>query len=79
VVQLKKALEDEIKSREVQLQDIRQKNAQQVEKVNVELDNAKKVRFALLTLFTFHRRLSVCAAALILHKVCHILTMFTES
>lgn len=44
VIQLKKALEDEVKSREVQLQDLRHKNTQQVEQVNVELDNAKKVR-----------------------------------
>ena len=45
VIQLKKALEDEIKSREEQLQEVRHKNTQQVEQVNVELDNAKKVRY----------------------------------
>ena len=50
VIQLKKALEDEVKSREVQLQDVRHKNTQQVEQVNVELDNAKKVRDMLLYL-----------------------------
>ena len=44
VLQLKKALEDEVKSREVQLQEVRHKNSQQVEQVNVELDSAKKVR-----------------------------------
>lgn len=45
VIQLKKALEDEVKSREVQLQEVRHKNTQQVEQVNVELDNAKKVGY----------------------------------
>lgn len=53
VIQLKKALEDEVKSREVQLQDLRHKNTQQVEQVNVELDNAKKVRDVLRTWFVF--------------------------
>ena len=56
VIQLKKALEDEVKSREVQLQDIRHKNTQQVEQVNVELDNAKKVRDILRTWFMFSTR-----------------------
>jgi len=49
VIQLKKALEDEVKSRETQLQDVRHKNTQQLEQVNVELDNTKKVRTALLS------------------------------
>lgn len=49
-MQLKKALEDEVKSRDVQLQELRHKNTQQVEQVNVELDNAKKVTFILFLL-----------------------------
>jgi len=52
VVQLKKSLEDEVKSRETQLQDIRHKNSQQLEQVNVELDNAKKVSDAFIPYFT---------------------------
>jgi myosin protein heavy chain len=44
VVQLKKALDDEVKARDVQLQEARQKHSQQIEQVNTELDNVKKVR-----------------------------------
>ena len=43
MVQLKKALDEEIKARDIQLQESRTKHSQQVEQVNVELDNAKKV------------------------------------
>ena len=50
VIQLKKALDDEVKSRENQLQEVRHKNTQQIEQVNVELDNAKKVIYSLLIL-----------------------------
>lgn len=43
VVQLKKSLDEELKVRDVQLQEARLKHAQQVEQVNTELDNVKKV------------------------------------
>ena len=43
VALLKKAIEEEAKNNEVQVQEIRQKCTQQVEQVNAELDTAKKV------------------------------------
>lgn len=44
VVQLKKVMDEELKARDIQLQEARQKHSQQVEQVNTELDNVKKVR-----------------------------------
>ena len=44
VVQLKRSMEDEAKTHEVQLQEIRHKHTIQVEEVNEQLDQAKKVR-----------------------------------
>lgn len=43
VVQLKKAMEDEAKDHETQLQDTRHKYGQQVEQINEQLEQAKKV------------------------------------
>jgi myosin heavy chain 9/10/11/14 len=44
VLQLKKALEEELKNNEAQLQETRHKHAQQLEQVTSELENTKKVR-----------------------------------
>lgn len=43
VVQLKKLIEDEGKNHEQQLQDVRHKHGQQVEQLNEQVDQAKKV------------------------------------
>ena len=43
VLQLKKVLEDDVKTHENQLQEIRHKYSQQTEQINDQLDQAKKV------------------------------------
>ena len=44
VVQLKRSLDDEVKAREAQMTDLRHRHGQQVEEVNEQLDQIKRVR-----------------------------------
>ena len=44
VVQLKRSLDDEVKAREAQMTDLRHRHGQQVEEVNEQLDQVKRVR-----------------------------------
>lgn len=44
VAMLKKAMEDEGRSHEVQIQELRQKHSQTVEELNEQLEQAKRVR-----------------------------------
>jgi len=76
VIQLKKALDDEIKSREVQLQEVRHKNTQQLEQVNNELDNTKKVRYLLLLIST-SCLLSMPMAVMVFTSICLCLSLFS--
>lgn len=48
VVQLKKVIDDEVKNHENQLQEVRHKYNQQIEQINEQLDQAKKVLFLCL-------------------------------
>lgn len=44
---LKKAMEEEGRNHEAQIQDLRQKHGQAVEELNEQLEQAKRVRFKL--------------------------------
>ena len=48
VVQLKKVIDEEAKNHENQLQEVRHKYNQQIEQINEQLDQAKKVLFLCL-------------------------------